>query len=279
MTGRSLAEPDTNSRLADRIGPARRAADHRTHMSHHRTDTAPLAIIPAFEESHSIQGTLAELRSVLPDVEILVIDDGSTDDTAALARRSGVHVLQLPFNLGIGGALRTGFKWAVAKGYDEAFQFDADGQHDPAEVHRLLEELRKGADMVIGSRFRAGEAGYEVGRMRQRAMGALRFTLRLLVRQDFTDTSSGFRAFNRPMLQFFAANYPAEYMESVEALFIACSEGFDVREVATHMRGRAAGAPSNRRFRLVYHFLRLYVVLLASAGRRRAPVTMPDTLP
>ena len=105
-----------------------------------------------------------------------------------------------------------------------------------------------------------------------RAMGALRVTLRLLIKQSFTDTSSGFRAFNRRMLEFFATNYPAEYMESVEALFLACTEGFVVAEVPARMRARSAGVPSNRHIRSAYHFARLYLVLLASAKRRRAPV-------
>ncbi|HSP27188.1 MAG TPA: glycosyltransferase family 2 protein [Ilumatobacteraceae bacterium] len=232
----------------------------------------PLAIIPAYNEADAIGATLSELRTVLPDVDVLVVDDGSTDGTAEIVRSCGVAVISLPFNLGIGGALRAGFKWAVRQGYETAFQFDADGQHNPGEVPALLAPLGHGADMVVGSRFHEGEPGYTVGRLRQRAMGSLRVTLRLLVRQSFTDTSSGFRAFNRPILEFFATNYPAEYMESVEALFIACTEGFTVAEVPSQMRMRSAGVPSSRRFRLVYHFLRLYVVLLASVGRRSTVV-------
>jgi len=160
-------------------------------------------------------------------------------------------------------------------GYRTAFQFDADGQHNPSEVPALLAPLASGADMVVGSRFHEGEPGYTVGRFRQRAMGSLRVTLRLLLHQSFTDTSSGFRAFDRPVLEFFANNYPAEYMESVEALMLACTEGFTVAEVPAKMRMRSAGAPSNRHFRLAYHFLRLYVVLLASVGRRRTVVAIP----
>lgn len=232
----------------------------------------PLAIIPAYNEAEAIGATLSELRSILPEADILVVDDGSTDGTADIVRSHEVAVISLPFNLGIGGALRVGFKWAVRQGYQTAFQFDADGQHDPAEVPALLAPLQHGADMVVGSRFHEGEPGYTVGRMRQRAMGSLRVTLRLLVRQSFTDTSSGFRAFNRPLLVFFASNYPAEYMESVEALFLACTEGFTVAEIPAKMRLRSAGTPSSRRFRLVYHFLRLYIVLLASVGRRRTVV-------
>jgi glycosyltransferase involved in cell wall biosynthesis len=229
-------------------------------------------LIPAYNEADAIGATLKELFAELPDVDVIVIDDGSVDDTAAVARAAGVRVLQLPFNLGIGGALRTGFRWAVEHGYDRAFQFDADGQHDPAEVAALLTPLDRGANMVVGSRFRHGEPGYTVGRVRQRAMGALRVTVNLLVRQRFTDTSSGFRAFDRSVLEFFSRNYPDDYLESVESLFLACTEGFTVAEVPTRMRHRSAGVPSNRRWRSAYHFMRLYLVLVASARVRRLPV-------
>jgi glycosyltransferase involved in cell wall biosynthesis len=235
-----------------------------------------VAIIPAYNEAESIVGTLRELRSVRPDIDIVVIDDGSSDDTVGLARSVGVDVVSLPFNLGIGGALRTGFRWAIEHGYTRALQFDADGQHDPREIAVLLAPLDDGADMVVGSRFHQGEAGYPVGRLRQSAMGTLRVTLRILLKQSFTDTSSGFRAFNSPMLGYFASHYPAEYMESVEALYLACSEGFAVAEVPARMRLRSGGTPSNRHLRSVYHFARLYLVLMASAKRRRTPVVPSD---
>ncbi|MGI9029545.1 MAG: glycosyltransferase family 2 protein [Ilumatobacteraceae bacterium] len=238
---------------------------------------AVLAIVPAFNEAASIARTLDELAVVVPQADILVVDDGSTDRTAELARRHGATVLRLPFNLGVGGALRTGFRWAVQEGYQRAFQFDADGQHEPSEVASLLAPLDHGADMVVGSRFHTGEVGYTVGRVRLGAMTSLRFTLRLLIRQRFTDTSSGFRAFNGLMLEYFAWRYPAEYMESPEALFLACSNGFTVAEVPARMRSRTGGRPSTRRLRLVYHFVRLHLVLLVSARRRRPPVILAST--
>ena len=227
-----------------------------------------LAIVPAYNESHSIGSTLKELVGTVPSLDVLVVDDGSLDGTAESAAAHGATVLRLPYNLGIGGALRTGFRWAVANGYERAFQFDADGQHDAGEVARLLAPLDDGADLVVGSRFHTGDVGYTIGRVRRRAMSSLRLVLRVLIRQSFTDTSSGFRAFNRPMLEYFATNYPAEYMESVEALFLACSEGFTVAEIPARMRVRAGGRPSAGRVRLVYHYLRLHVVLFASIGRR-----------
>lgn len=228
-----------------------------------------LAVIPAYNEAEALPGVLAELRATCPDVDVVVVDDGSTDGTAEVAREAGVVVLRLPFNLGIGGALRVGFRFAVQEGYERAFQFDADGQHDPTQVKVLLDALDEGADMVVGSRF-SGTGEYRVGRSRGVAMAFLRWGLRRLSGRRFTDTSSGFRAFNRRVLVLFATEYPSEYMESVEALVIALRDGCDVREVPVVMRERAAGRPSNRHFRLVYHYLRLLVVL-ATSGRHTRP--------
>lgn len=244
-----------------------------------RPGTTPtLVIIPAYNEEEALPKVLAQLTT-RPDLDVVVVDDGSLDRTAEVAAASGVTVLSLPFNLGIGGALRTGFLYAVRNGYERAVQFDGDGQHDPDEIDTLLAALAGGADMAVGSRFAGKESSYTVGRVRARAMGVLRFTIKTLSGQQFTDTSSGFRAFNRPMLEFFARTYPSEYMESVEALLLACAEGFRVTEVPVHMSDREAGQPSNRRWRLVYHYLRLLVVLVASAPRRAARAPAPDPAP
>ena len=222
---------------------------------------------------------LAELARRVPEHDVLVVDDGSTDATAAVARAAGVPVARLPFNLGIGGALRTGFRYAVERGYERAVQFDADGQHDPGEIATLLAALDAGADMAVGNRFSAtgtappGErapkpGAYSVGRTRKRAMGLLQVTVGAMTGNRLSDTTSGFRAFAHPVLELFARTYPVDYLDSVEALLLASRAGLLVVEVPTAMRGRAAGAPSNRNFKLVYHYLRLLVVL-ATSGRRR----------
>jgi len=233
--------------------------------------TAPrtLAVIPAFNESAALPSTIADLRAVQPGIDIVVVDDGSLDDTAEVAASLGVDVLRLPFNLGIGGALRCGFRFAVQQGYERALQFDADGQHLASEVDTLLAPLAEGADMVIGVRFGDGN-DYDVGRSRRLAMGVLRTIARWLTGRRLADTSSGFRAFSRPMLERFAQEYPLEYMDSVEALVQAVREGYDVREVPVQMRQRSAGQASNRRFRLVYHYVRLLVVLGSSRRPRSA---------
>ncbi len=229
----------------------------------------PLVIIPAYNEEESLPAVLKELAEQTPDYDVLVVSDGSSDGTAEIASAAGVHVAVLPFNLGIGGALRTGFAYAVRHGYERAVQFDADGQHDPLAVQALLDGLDRGADMVIGSRFTEGGAvTYSVSGVRRRAMKVLQSLVKVLVRQPFTDTSSGFRAFSRPMLEFFARSYPVEYMDSVEALVQACNAGFRVEEVPANMRGRTGGAPSTRNFKLVYYYVRLLVVLLVSTTSR-----------
>jgi glycosyltransferase involved in cell wall biosynthesis len=234
-----------------------------------------LAIIPAYNEEEALPGTLAELRDHHPGLDVLVISDGSMDRTAEVARGAGVRVVELPFNLGIGGALRTGFLYATRHGYDAAVQFDADGQHDPTQIPKLLDAIEAGADMVVGSRFTATSAHYDVGGARRSAMRVLQLAVRLLAGKRFSDTSSGFRAFNPRVLEFFSRNYPSEYMESVESLIVANLEGFDVVEVPVDMRNRAAGQPSARRLRLVYHYLRLLLVLGSSARRRPKPGVAP----
>ena len=228
-----------------------------------------VAVIPAYNEEAALPAVLAELAANAPELDVVVVSDGSRDATAAVARRAGVSVVELPYNLGIGGALQTGFRFAARAGYERAVQFDADGQHDPAEIGALLRALDGGADLVVGSRFGTAETSYRVGRTRNGAMGLIRVGVRLLSGRRFTDTSSGFRAFSRPLIEYFADTYPPEYMDSVEALLLALRAGFVVVEVPVRMRERQAGKASNRSVRLVYHFIRLAVVMVSSATRHR----------
>lgn len=226
--------------------------------------------MPAFNEEDCIAETLQQLRLAVPDVDVVVIDDGSTDRTGELARAGGATVLVMPFNVGIGGALRAGFRYADDRGAAWAVQVDADGQHDPAQLAAIVGPVTAGADLVIGSRF-ADSGTYEAGHVRRRAMSLLTITLRVLSGRSFTDTSSGFRAFSPRALRYFARHYPAEYMESVEALLMACYAGLRVVEVPVTMRARSGGTASTRRLRLVYHYLRVYAVLFSSASRSRRP--------
>jgi glycosyltransferase involved in cell wall biosynthesis len=229
-----------------------------------------LLILPAYNEEDALPGVLAELRATVPEFDVLVVDDGSTDGTAAVARAARVPVARLPFNLGVGGALQTGFRYAVERGYPRVIQFDADGQHDAAEIPALLAAMDDGADMVVGSRFAHEARTYTTGRVRSSAMRVLRLGVQLLSGQRFSDTSSGFRAFSLPLVRFFAENYPVEYLgDTVEALLLACYEGHRVVEVPVRMRPRTMGRASNRNLKLVYHYLRTLVIMVTTASLRR----------
>ena len=227
-----------------------------------------LIIVPALNEEESLPATLKELREVVDDVDVVVVDDGSTDATAEVARRAGAVSARLPFTLGVGGAVRVGLHYAQRHGYDRAVVIDADGQHDPVGITALLGALDRGADMVVGSRFASGD-DYPVGRTRRQAMRFLGAIVRFLTGQRYSDVTSGFRAFDRPVIELLAREYPVEYLaDTVEALLIVRYAGFRVDEVPIHMRPRAAGVPSTRRFRLVVNYLRLLIGILGSASRR-----------
>jgi glycosyltransferase involved in cell wall biosynthesis len=231
--------------------------------------TRILIVMPALNEEESLPATLKELREVVDDLDVLVIDDGSTDATAEVARRAGAVSAQLPFTLGVGGAVRVGLHYAQRNGYDRAVVIDADGQHDPAGITALVEALDRGADMAVGSRFAAGTTEYPVGRVRRQAMRFLATIVRALTGQRFSDVTSGFRAFDRPVIELLARDYPVEYLaDTVEALLIVRYAGSRVDEVPISMRRRAAGVPSTRRVRLVINYLRVLIGILGSASRR-----------
>jgi glycosyltransferase involved in cell wall biosynthesis len=234
-------------------------------------DNRTIVLIPAFNEEAALPAVLKELAEEAPGLDVLVIDDGSQDRTTAAARKAGALVAELPFNLGVGGALRTGFRFALQEGYDRAVQLDGDGQHDPSEIVHLLAALDAGADMVIGSRFADRDGGYVVGRARGGAMRLLRLVVHALAGRYFTDTSSGFRAFGPDAIRLFSVTFPAEYLsDSVEALLLATYAGLSVEEVPVAMRERAGGIPSTRNLRLAYHYMRLLTVIAFTASRRPA---------
>ena len=226
------------------------------------------AIVPAYNEAHSIAGVVAELRATQPELEIVVIDDGSTDETAAVARRAGAQVVQLPFNLGIGGAVQTGIEWARRRGCELAVQVDGDGQHDPREIDKLLEPILAGrSDVVVGTRF-AGEGTYRPSVARRIGIGVFAGLVSLIVRQRVTDTTSGFRAMNERAIELFAEEYPYDYPE-VEATVLIFRHRLRLVEVPVTMRQRAAGRSSITVFRSLYYMGKVSLALFVGLLRPR----------
>lgn len=203
-----------------------------------------LVVLPALNEEKSIAEVIREVREALPGTRCLVVDDGSTDGTAAVARAAGAEVASLPYNLGVGGAMRVGFNYALANGIDNVVQVDADGQHDPANVIALVEALET-ADLVLGARF-AGTGDYDVRGPRRWAMRILATMLSRITGARLTDATSGFKASGPKAVRLFATHYPAEYLgDTIEALVIAARAGCVVTQVPVAMRPRSGGVPSH----------------------------------
>ncbi|HEX5761992.1 MAG TPA: glycosyltransferase family 2 protein [Solirubrobacterales bacterium] len=241
-----------------------------------------LVFIPAWNEAASVAAVIAGVRERLPDVDVLVVDDGSSDATAAKAREAGAVVASLPFNQGLGAALQTGYLYALRRGYDFCAHLDADGQHPPAEVARLLEEVRADrADLVIGSRYREAEqrldttgddedggVDYRATFSRRIGISVFRFFLTLATRQRFTDTTSGMRAANRRVMKLFSERYSPDFAE-IESLQLAVREGLRVEEVPVRMLERAGGDSFLTPLRSVFFIFKGMIVLLVGQFRPR----------
>jgi glycosyltransferase involved in cell wall biosynthesis len=225
-----------------------------------------LIIMPAWNEAESIGQTVREVCGELPEADLLVVDDGSHDNTARIARDAGAIVAHLPYNVGIGGAMRLGYRYARQEGYDVAVQVDADGQHDPRYVPKLIDGLQD-ASLVIGSRF-AGEGDYQVRGPRHWAMILLSVLISRMADCTLTDTTSGFRACDRTVIELFADWYPVEYMDSVESLVRAVRLGHTVCQVPVAMRPRSAGSPSQSPVKSVIYLARTFLTVLLAAIRR-----------
>jgi glycosyltransferase involved in cell wall biosynthesis len=238
-----------------------------------------LVIVPAWNEQETLPAVLAELSRSVPDAEVLVVSDGSTDTTATVARAAGTHVVELPINLGVGGAMRAGYRFALRRGYDLTVQLDADGQHDPADIPRLLEAMRaEGADVVIGARF-AGVGTYAARGPRRWSMQVLAAALSRVTHTHLTDSTSGFKACNRRAIRLFSANYPAEYLgDTVESLVIAARAGLTVRQIGVAMRPRAGGRPSHSPVQAAVFLVRAVFALLIALSRPTEPVPVPPPL-
>ncbi|WP_116201867.1 glycosyltransferase family 2 protein [Amycolatopsis circi] len=235
-----------------------------------------LIVMPALNEQDSVSSVLAQVKQSLPGMDVLVVDDGSRDRTAELAREAGAKVARLPVNLGVGGAMRTGFRYAVAHGYHAVVQVDADGQHDPGEVGALLRLLDEGADIAIGSRF-AGKGAYRAVGPRKYAMVVLSLVFSKLAGNKLSDVTSGFKAMGPRAIRLFAAYYPAEYLgDTVEALVVAIRAKLTIAETPVLMRRRAGGTPSHSPGKSAVYLGRAGLALLLALVRRRPSVDSSD---
>lgn len=208
---------------------------------------------------------------MVPEAVCLVVDDGSRDRTAEIAAQSGALVARLPFNLGVGGAMRVGFKYGLANGFQNVVQIDADGQHDPQDLPALLEALDV-ADIVIGARF-AGKGSYDVRGPRRWAMTLLAGALSRTAGTRLTDTTSGYRAAGPRAVRLFAEHYPAEYLgDTVESLVIASRAGCVIRQVPVSMRARSGGSASHSPLKAALYLLRAFLALTVAYFRPVYPL-------
>lgn len=232
-----------------------------------------LVVVPAWNEESTIAAVLDDLAAQAPFADVVVSNDGSTDSTAQVAAQHGVPVLDLPFNLGVGGAVRAGFRYALRNGYDVVVQVDADGQHDARDVARLVAALDDhSADVVIGARF-AEPGGYTVRGPRRWAMLVLSKVLSHISGARLTDTTSGYKAHGPRAIELFAHNYPAEYLgDTIEALVIAARSGLSIAEIGVTMRPRAGGQASHGPLKSAVFLARAGLALLLALSR---PAVVP----
>lgn len=234
-------------------------------------DLPVLVVIPALNEEDSVGGVVDAVAAAVPDARCLVVDDGSSDATAARARQAGATVIVLPYNLGVGGAMRAGFRYARANGFRVVVQVDADGQHDPAAIPAMV-GLLSDADLVIGARF-AGVGDYGVRGPRRWAMRILASVLSRVARSSLTDVTSGFKAAGPRAVDLFAENFPAEYLgDTIEALVIGARAGLVITQTPVAMRRRQGGEPSHRPWKAAVYLMRACAAFVLAMMRPSATV-------
>jgi glycosyltransferase involved in cell wall biosynthesis len=228
-----------------------------------------VAIVPALNEEHTVGRVIDEVRAFDPGLDVVVVDDGSVDGTTRVARARGARVLRLPFNLGIGGAVQTGFRYAFENDYDIAVRVDGDGQHDPTQLARVLEPVLRGdADIAVGSRFAVEDAaGYRSSRSRRIGIRLLAWVVSRIVGQRVTDPTSGFQVLNRRGIELFAHDYPHDYPE-VEAMVMVFRHRLRLFEVPVKMRERGGGRSSITALRSVYYMVKVLLAIFVGMFRR-----------
>jgi glycosyltransferase involved in cell wall biosynthesis len=240
-----------------------------------------LAVVPAYNEAASVARVVRAIRRESPQTDVLVIDDGSTDETLRYALAAGAQVLRHPFNLGIGGAVQSGFVYALENGYDTMVQVDGDGQHDPREIAELEAVMRAdpSIDMVCGSRFLTSDYRYPAPISRRTGIHLFAFLLSRFVGQRVSDPTSGFRLHNRRAIELFARDYPHDYPE-VEAVLMLHHHRLRMREVPVRMRPRDGGVSSiGGAGKSVFYMLKVLLALFVGMARRRPVVDPGDSSP
>ena len=250
---------------------------YRSRMTSNRT---ALAVVPAYNEEATVAKVVTELQEKAPSFDVLVIDDGSTDRTGEIAQAAGAHVVRHPFNLGIGGAVQSGFQYARDHGYDQMVQVDGDGQHDPREIPRLLAARadHPDVDMVCGSRFLSEDHRYPAPISRRTGIHVFAFLLSWLVGSRVSDPTSGFRLYNRRAIKLFARDYPHDYPE-VEAVLMLHHHRLSMREVPVRMYLRGGGVSSISTGKSAYYMLKVLLALFVGLARRRPVVDPGDAAP
>ena len=227
-----------------------------------------IAVVPAYDEAEVIGKVVDEIRAFDPTIDVVVVDDASSDETASVAETHGAVVLRLPHNVGIGGAVQTGLKFALAEGYDTAVRLDGDGQHDAGELGKLLAPLERGeADLVIGSRFVDPGGSYRPPFARRIGIRVFARLVSILGGERVTDTTSGFLALDRIGIELFAAEYPHDYPE-VEATLVALKSGLRLSQVQVRMRERETGSSSITFVQSLYYIVKVLLALLVASLRR-----------
>jgi glycosyltransferase involved in cell wall biosynthesis len=227
-----------------------------------------IAIVPAFNEEANVGRVIDELRAFDGSFDVVVVDDGSYDRTSVVAREHGARVVRLPFNLGIGGAVQTGFRYAFEHGYDVAVRVDGDGQHDPTQLDRILAPVLAGeADIAVGSRFASDGGGYRSSRSRRVGIRLLAWVVSRIVGRRVTDTTSGFQALNRKGIALFARDYPHDYPE-VEATVMVFRHRLRSIEIPVSMRERTGGRSSITALRSIYYMVKVLLAIFVGLFRR-----------
>jgi glycosyltransferase involved in cell wall biosynthesis len=239
-----------------------------------------LVVVPAYNEAATVGRVVRGLREQAPDFDVVVVDDGSTDDTGAVAERAGARVLRHPFNLGIGGAVQSGFLYAQDNDYDFMVQVDGDGQHDPKEIPRLLASIRAepDIDMVCGSRFLSDDYEYPAPVSRRTGIHLFAFILSRLIGQRVSDPTSGFRLYNRRAIGLFAHDYPHDYPE-VEAVLMLHFHRLRMREIPVRMFLRGGGVSSISSGKSVYYMVKVLLAIFIGLVRARPVVEPGDDAP